>query len=62
VALVALTAVNGVNYADRYIGAAVLPLTLSGLSLSEAEGGVLQSAFILAYRRRLVVFVSGAYV
>ena len=50
------------NYADRYIGAAVLPLILSGLSLLDAEGGVLQSAFILAYRRRLVVFVSGAYV
>ncbi len=37
------------NYADRYVGASVLPLILSGLSLSDAEGGVLQSAFILAY-------------
>jgi MFS family permease len=44
-----LTGVNVLNYADRYVGAAMLPLILSSLALSDAEGGLLQSAFILSY-------------
>jgi predicted MFS family arabinose efflux permease len=48
-ALLVLTGLNALNYADRYVGAAVLPLILSGLSLSDAEGGILQSAFIVVY-------------
>ena len=48
-ALGLLTGLNVLNYVDRYVGAAVLPLILSGLALSDAEGGLLQSAFILTY-------------
>ncbi len=48
-ALSALTGLNALNYADRYVGAAVLPLILADLSLSDTEGGLLQSAFILVY-------------
>jgi MFS family permease len=48
-ALGVLTGLNVLNYADRYVGAAMLPLILSGLGLSDAEGGLLQSAFILSY-------------
>jgi len=48
-ALIILTGLNVLNYADRYVGAAVLPLLLSDLSLSDAEGGILQSAFIVVY-------------
>src|SRR6266508_4563683 len=44
-----LTALNALNYADRYVGAAVLPLILAGLALSDAQGGLLQSAFIVTY-------------
>jgi MFS transporter, Spinster family, sphingosine-1-phosphate transporter len=48
-ALGVLTGLNVLNYADRYVGAAMLPLILSSLALSDAEGGLLQSAFILSY-------------
>jgi MFS transporter, Spinster family, sphingosine-1-phosphate transporter len=48
-ALGVLTGLNVLNYADRYVGAAMLPLILSSLGLSDAEGGLLQSAFILSY-------------
>ena len=48
-ALGVLTGLNVLNYADRYVGAAMLPLILSSLALSDAEGGMLQSAFILSY-------------
>jgi MFS transporter, Spinster family, sphingosine-1-phosphate transporter len=48
-ALGALTGLNTLNYLDRYVGAATLPLILAGLALSDAEGGLLQSAFILTY-------------
>ena len=48
-ALGVLTGLNVLNYADRYVGAAMMPLILSSLSLSDAEGGLLQSAFILSY-------------
>ena len=48
-ALSALTGLNVLNYADRYIGAAMMSLIISSLALSDAQGGLLQSAFILSY-------------
>ncbi|HYB40262.1 MAG TPA: MFS transporter, partial [Candidatus Methylomirabilis sp.] len=48
-ALGVLTGLNILNYADRYVGAAMLPLILSTFALSDAQGGLLQSAFILTY-------------
>src|SRR5438094_9722591 len=48
-ALGVLTGLNVLNYADRYVGAAMLPLILSSLDLTDAQGGLLQSAFILSY-------------
>jgi MFS transporter, Spinster family, sphingosine-1-phosphate transporter len=48
-ALGILTGLNVLNYADRYVGAAMLPLILTSLALSDAQGGLLQSAFILSY-------------
>ena len=47
--LSALTALNGLNYLDRYVAAATLPLILAGLSISDAQGGLLQSLFITVY-------------
>jgi MFS transporter, Spinster family, sphingosine-1-phosphate transporter len=47
--LAVLTGLNGLNYVDRYVGAATLPLILASLSLSDASGGLLQSAFIITY-------------
>jgi MFS transporter, Spinster family, sphingosine-1-phosphate transporter len=49
VALGLVTGLNVVNYVDRYVGAAVLPLILADLALSDAQGGLLQSVFITAY-------------
>ena len=49
VVLTILTGLNGLNYLDRYVGAATLPLMLASLSISDAAGGLLQSAFILTY-------------
>ena len=49
VILGALTALNGLNYLDRYVAAATLPLILTGLSISDAQGGLLQSLFITVY-------------
>ena len=49
VLLSVLTGLNGLNYLDRYVGAATLPLILAGLAISDTEGGLLQSAFILTY-------------
>lgn len=48
-ALAILTGLNVLNYLDRYMGAALLPLIIAGLSLSDAQAGVLQSIFILVY-------------
>ena len=48
-ALGVLTGLNVLNYVDRYVAAAVLPLILAALSLSDAEGGLVQSAFIVSY-------------
>jgi MFS transporter, Spinster family, sphingosine-1-phosphate transporter len=47
--LAALTGLNGLNYLDRYVAAATLPLILSGLAISDAQGGLLQSLFITVY-------------
>ena len=44
-----LTGLNALNYLDRYVGAATLPLMLTSLAISDAAGGFLQSAFILTY-------------
>ncbi len=44
-----LTGLNVLNYLDRYVGAAVLPLVIAGLHLSDGQAGNLQSAFILVY-------------
>src|SRR5512132_3348680 len=49
VALGVLTALNGLNYLDRYVAAATLPLILTGLHISDAQGGLLQSLFIVSY-------------
>jgi MFS transporter, Spinster family, sphingosine-1-phosphate transporter len=45
----ALTALNALNYLDRYVPAATLPLILAGLAISDAQGGLLQSLFIITY-------------
>jgi MFS transporter, Spinster family, sphingosine-1-phosphate transporter len=45
----ALTALNGLNDLDRYVAAATLPLLLAGLGISDAQGGLLQSVFIVSY-------------
>src|SRR6185503_18431714 len=44
-----LTGLNGLNYLDRYVAAATLPLILTGLSITDAQGGLLQSLFIVSY-------------
>src|SRR5881628_242564 len=44
-----LTTVNALNYLDRYVSAATLPLILADLAISDAQGGLLQSLFIVAY-------------
>jgi MFS transporter, Spinster family, sphingosine-1-phosphate transporter len=44
-----LTTLNGLNYLDRYVAAATLPLILTGLHISDAQGGLLQSLFIVSY-------------
>jgi MFS transporter, Spinster family, sphingosine-1-phosphate transporter len=49
VILGSLTTLNGLNYLDRYISAATLPLILADLAISDAQGGLLQSLFIVAY-------------
>lgn len=48
-ALGVLTGLNVLNYLDRYLGAALLPLIIAGLSLTDSQAGVLQSIFILVY-------------
>src|SRR6185369_2866703 len=37
------------NYLDRYVAAATLPLILTGLGITDAQGGLLQSLFIVSY-------------
>ena len=47
--LALLTALNFLNYLDRYVVAAVLAPMMRELSLSNFEGGLLQSAFLIGY-------------
>jgi MFS transporter, Spinster family, sphingosine-1-phosphate transporter len=49
VILGSLTTLNLLNYLDRYVSAATLPLILTDLAISDAQGGLLQSLFIVAY-------------
>lgn len=49
VVLAVFTGLNGLNYLDRYVAAATLPLILTGLAISDTAGGILQSAFIVTY-------------
>jgi MFS family permease len=49
VALGILTGLNALNYLDRYVGAAVLPLIIAELAISKGQAGALQSAFMLTY-------------
>ena len=49
VVLGALTTLNALNYLDRYVAAATLPLILADLALSDAQGGLVQSLFIVTY-------------
>lgn len=45
----ALFALNVLNYFDRFLAAAVLPLILAELSLSDTQGGALQSSLMVVY-------------
>jgi MFS family permease len=46
-ALAFLTGLNFLNYIDRFIPAAILPTILASFGLTDAEGGLLQTLFIL---------------
>jgi len=48
-ALGVLTALNALNYLDRFLVAPLLPLIIVGLGLNDRQAGSLQSAFILVY-------------
>jgi len=48
-ALGVLTGINVLNYLDRYMGAALLPLMIPALGLSDSKAGVLQSMFMIVY-------------
>lgn len=48
-ALIVLTAINLLNYIDRYIFSALAPAMQKDLGFSDTELGLLGSAFILAY-------------
>ena len=48
-ALSVLTAINALNYLDRFVSAPILPLIIAGLHLSDGQAGSLQSAFILVF-------------
>ncbi|HEY4175434.1 MAG TPA: MFS transporter [Kofleriaceae bacterium] len=47
--LALLTGLNFINYLDRFIVAAVLPRIMSELGLSNLEGGLLSTVFLLGY-------------
>jgi MFS transporter, Spinster family, sphingosine-1-phosphate transporter len=49
IALGVLTAINALNYLDRFLVAPLLPLIIAGLTLDDRQAGSLQSAFILVY-------------
>jgi MFS family permease len=56
-ALGILTGLNVLNYLDRFVAAAVLPLIIAELAISKGQAGWLQSAFMLTYM--LVSFLAG---
>jgi MFS family permease len=56
-ALGILTGLNVLNYLDRYVGAAVLPLIIAEMAISKGQAGRMGSAFMLAYT--LVSLVAG---
>lgn len=58
-ALGVLTGVNLLNYVDRYIPAGAMPLILAAFGASDAQGGLLQSLFMLPYA--LVSPLAGAF-
>jgi len=75
VILGSLTTLNLLNYVDRYVSAATLPLILADLAISDAKGGLLQSLFVVAYAlacgpagwigdsgRRLRIIATGVFV
>jgi MFS family permease len=47
--LAVLTALNALNYLDRFLVAPLLPLIIASLGLTDGQAGSLQSAFILVY-------------
>ena len=47
--LALLSGLNMLNYLDRYVMSAVLPLLQADLHLNDADGGTLASAFMLGY-------------
>jgi len=49
IGLAVLTGLNVLNYLDRYVAAAVLPLLLAGLALTDTQGGSLQTMVIVVY-------------
>jgi len=48
-ALGVLSGMNLLNYIDRYLGAAMLPLISTGLGLSDSQAGLLMTMFIFVY-------------
>src|SRR5688572_32905076 len=48
-ALGVLTGINVLNYLDRYMGAALLPLIIADLGISKFHGGILGGSFIFVY-------------
>jgi MFS family permease len=58
-ALGVLTFINVINYLDRYLVAGILPRIEESLHIDHAQGGLLQSVFILVY---MVVAPLGGYV
>jgi MFS family permease len=54
--LALLTGLNFLNYLDRFVVAAVLPRITSELGLSNFEGGLLATAFLLGYFATAPIF------
>ena len=48
-ALGILTGLNLLNYVDRYIPAAVMPLLITSLGMKDTQAGLLQTLFIVTY-------------
>src|SRR5688572_2503105 len=44
-----LTGINVLNYLDRYLGGALIPLIMADWRLNHAQAGWLQGAFIVVY-------------